>query len=319
MSKRIYYTRLFTIVWMLFFALTSEKSFSQLPQVKVSVDKTDILIGQQILYSVESSMADNTFQISWFSVPDSLGTFVIVSKDKIDTTVANGNIIFKQQLILTNFDSGRQVIPPLSITASDLHSDSSFTIFTDTVPVNVSYSPLDSIQPFHDIKPVIELKNSRPWWFWALIALGIVLLGILIYFIIKRNQKKKVTTLFSSDLSPYEEAMQSFSALEKEGLLSENKIKEFHTRLTDILKRYFSRITNSYKLHLTADEILVEIKNYDVPTDEISKFANSLRMGNAVKFARYLPEYSQNEKAITDTKNMVNTINNQLKKTQSDI
>jgi hypothetical protein len=304
---------------MLFFALTSKTSFSQLPEVKVSVDKTDILIGQQIHYKVESSMADNTFQISWFSVADSFGTFVIVSKDKIDTSVTNGNIIFRQQLILTNFDSGRQVIPPLSITASDLHSDSSFTIFTDTIPVNVSYSPIDSIQPFHDIKPVIELKNSRPWWFWALIALGIVLLGLLIYFIFKRNKKEKETNLFSSDLSPYDEAMQSFSALEKEDLLNKNKIKEFHTRLTDILKRYLSRITNSYKLHLTADEILVEIKNYDVPPDEISKFANSLRMGNAVKFAKYLPERSQNEQSFSDMKNMVNTIHNQVKKTQSDI
>jgi hypothetical protein len=294
---------------------------AQLPSVKVLVDKDNILIGQQIHYRVESSMADNTFRLNWFSIPDSFGTFVIVSKDKIDTSISNGNITFSQQLILTNFDSGRQVIPALGIIASDLNSDSSFTIFTDTIPINVSYSPLDSIEPFHDIKPIIEVKNSWPWWAWALIGLGVILLAAIIILITKRLRKKKDTySIFESKLSPYDEAMKSLTDLEKEDLVNKFKIKEFHTALTDIFKRYLSRVTDSYKLHLTVDEILMELKEYNLLQEEISHFANCLRMGNAVKFAQYVPPAYENSNCFSEVKNVITLINNQVnKKTESDI
>ena len=316
MSKRFNYTGLVYIFLTGFFVFWCLGVTAQLPLVKVSVDKDNILIGQQINYRVESSMADNTFRLSWFSVPDSFSTFVIVSKDKIDTSVSNGNITFSQQFILTNFDSGRQVIPSLGIVASDLDSDSSFTIFTDTIPINVSYSPLDSIEPFHDIKPIIEVKNSWPWWAWALIGFGIILLIVVIILIVKRLRKKKNTTsIFESKLSPYEEAMKSLSDLEKEDL-----IKEFHTALTDIFKRFLSRVTNSYKLHLTVDEILMELKEYNLHPEEISRFANCLRMGNAVKFAQYVPPAYENSNCFSEVKNVITSINNQINKTnESDI
>ena len=81
-------------------------SVAQLPVVKTTVDKNNILIGEQFQYKVETSMPDNTFRLTWFSLPDSFGNFVVVSKNKIDSTVLNGNLIFSQQITLTSFDSG---------------------------------------------------------------------------------------------------------------------------------------------------------------------------------------------------------------------
>lgn len=295
--------------------------FAQLPVIKSSVNKDNILIGQQINYRVETTMPDNTFRLTWFAVPDSFGTFVVVSKNKIDSSVKNGNLVFSQELTLTNFDSGRQIIPPLKLTASTLDQDSTFNIYTDTIPINVSYAPLDSIQPFHDIKTIIEVKNPWPWWVWALIALGILLLTGLIIFLIKQFKKKRETTsFFKSNLSPYEEAMQSLTELEKEKLTDNNKVKEFHTRLTEIFKRYLSRKTDTYKLHLTTDEILIELYELDLPKNEIAIFANCLRMGNAVKFAQYIPPTYENEKCFSEVKNMIISINNQTtKKAESDL
>ena len=125
---------------------------AQLPTVKATLDKDNILIGQQLKYRVETSMPDNTFRLSWFSVPDSFGHFEVITQNKIDSTSSNGNLNFSQVLILTNFDSGRQVIPPLALSVSTLEGDSTFTIFADSLAVNVSYSPADSTLPFHDIK-----------------------------------------------------------------------------------------------------------------------------------------------------------------------
>ncbi|HXS58635.1 MAG TPA: hypothetical protein VN726_21050 [Hanamia sp.] len=298
-----------------------QDAMAQLPTVKASVDKDNILIGQQLKYRVETSMPDNTFRLSWFSVPDSFGHFEVITQDKIDSTSSNGNLNFSQVLTLTNFDSGRQVIPPLALSVSTLEGDSTFTIFTDSLPVNVSYSQADSTLPFHDIKTIVEVKKQWPWWLWTLVGLGVVLLIGWIYFLVKFLKKKKTTnSLFTSKLSPFDEAMQSLIELEKDDLIGDNKIKEYHIKLTGIFKRYLSRKMNVYKLHLTSDELLMELNEFDLPKEQITDFANCLRMGNAVKFAQFIPPSYENEKCLSQTRNMITAINQMFnKKPESDI
>jgi hypothetical protein len=42
-------------------------------------------------------------------------------------------------------------------------------------------------------------------------------------------------------------------------------------------------------------------------------------MGNAVKFAQYIPPTFENEKCFSEIKNIITIINNQPKKTESDL
>lgn len=298
------------VILIVAFLFSFQNSDAQLPTVKTSVDKNNILIGQQINYRVQFSMPDNTYRLAWFSMPDSVGNFNVITRNKIDSSFSNGNLNFSQDIILTSFDSGRQVIPPQTLSVSTLDGDSTFNLFTDSIAINVTYSPTDSIMPFHDIKNIIEVKKSFPWWAWALVALGIIILIIWILFLFKFFKKKKDVKIFESKLSPYDEAMQSLNDLEKEDLLQQNKFKEYHSRLSDIFKRYLSRKTNTYQLHLTTDELLIELKGFDLSKELISNFAGSLRLGNAVKFAQYIPPAYENENSFLQTKEMITAINN---------
>lgn len=302
------------------FLCLTQNIFAQSPSIKTTVDKNSILIGQQINYRVATSMPDNTYRLGWFTMPDSLGNFITITKNKIDSTTLNGNLNFSQDIVITSFDSGLQVIPPLALSVSTLDGDSSFNIYTDSIPVNVTYSPTDSIMPFHDIKTIIEVKKTFPWWIWLLVGLGVVLLIIWILFLLKFFKKKKDTIIFESKLSPYDEAMQLLSELEKENLVQNNKTKEYHFRLTEIFKRYLSRITNRYQMYLTTDELLIELNNFGLSKDLVAGFANSLRMGNAVKFAQYVPPAYENEKCFSQTKEMITAINNIVnKKPENDL
>jgi hypothetical protein len=288
----------------------SKHSIGQSPAVKTSVDKTDILIGQQIHYKVETSMPDNTYRLSWFSVPDSFGNFVPILKEKIDSSYSNGNLNFSQQIIITSFDSGRQVIPPLALAVSTLEGDSTFNIYTDSIPINVEYSPADSTLPFHDIKNIIEVKKTFPWWMWALIAAGVIIIIALVIYFVRKSKKKKDTGIFESKLSPYDEAMQLLDDLQKENLTEKKEFREYHSRLSDIFKRYLSRKTNSYQMHLTTDELLLELNELELSKEKIAAFASCLRMGNAVKFAKYVPPEYENQKCFSETKEMIMNINN---------
>lgn len=306
------------LVFILVFLFSIQNTWAQLPTVKTSVDKNNILIGQQIKFHVETSMPDNTYRLTWFSMPDSFGNFIPIIKDKIDSNFTNGNLNFSQDIILTSFDSGRQVIPPLTLAAATLDGDSTFNLFTDSIAINVTYSPADSILPFHDIKNIIEVKKSFPWWAWALVALGVILLIIWILFLFKFFKKKKQPVLFESKLSPFDEAMKLLDDLQKEKLLEQNQFKQFYSRLTDIFKRYLSRKTNTFQLHLTTDELLMELNEFDLSKELTSNFANCLRMGNAVKFARYIPPTYENEKSFSQTKEMITAINNLFNKKPED-
>ncbi|HEY5371131.1 MAG TPA: hypothetical protein VIJ75_19280 [Hanamia sp.] len=302
--------KLFITTFCICLLVLSQVGFAQSPTISTSVDKNEILIGQQINYRVQTSMPDNTFRLGWLSIPDSIGNFIVVNRSKIDSTTSNGNLNFGQNIILTSFDSGRQVIPSIPLSVSTLDGDSTFNIYTDSVAVNVSYAATDSIMPFHDIKPIIEVKRSFPWWAWVLVGLGVALLLAWVLFLRKFLKKKKETIIFESKLSPYDEAMESLSTLEKENLLQNNEVKEYHVRLTEIFKRYLSRKTNTYQMHLTTDELLMALNELDLSKEQIANFANSLRMGNAVKFAQYIPPAFENENCFSQTKEMITSINN---------
>lgn len=295
--------------------------FAQAPTIKTSVDKNNILIGEQLHYKVSASMPDNTYRLSWLNMPDTIGDFKVVKENKIDSSYANGNLNFSQEITLTSFDSGRHVIPSLVLNVETLQGDSSFNLLTDSIPVNVSFAPMDSTQTFHDIKSIIEVKKQWPWWAWALLALAVAILIFWIRFLIKFFKKKKtVPGFFNAKFSPFDEAMNSLTELEKGQLLQKDEVKEYHTRLTGIFKRYISRKTKTYKMYLASDEILMDINEYGLTKEQISAFANCLRMSNAVKFAKYIPPQSESENCFKQTREIITEINSNLnKKPESDI
>lgn len=288
---------------------------AQTPVIKTSVDKNQILIGQQIKYRVEISFPINKYRLQWFDVPAELNHFTIVAKDKVDSATNQEINTFGETIILTSFDSGRQFIPSMPLRINAIDGEEAFTMFTDSIPINVLHSPLDSIQPFHDIKTIIEVKAGWEWWVWALIIAGVILLTGLIILIVRRLKKKKQhVDLFASKLTPYEEAVQALSALDEEGLLLKHEEKEFHLRLSHIFKRYLSRKLNVNKMHLTTDDLLIELTPMDVQKKSVADLANSLRMGNAVKFAQYIPAASESEKCKNVVKEIITELNTSMDK-----
>jgi len=319
LKKSVYHRSLVILFFLLGSRWSAQNIFAQPPSVKASVDQANILIGGQLHYKVSTSMPDNTYRLSWFNVTDTIGHFQVVKENKIDSTNPNGNIAFSQEITLTCFDSGRQVIPPLVINMETLQGDSSFNLITDSIPIQVSYSPIDSVATFHDIKSIIEVKKEWAWWWWAILGVALISFFFWIRFLIKFLKKKKEPDIFKSKLSPYDEAMQSLQELDKEQLLQNNEVKAYHTRLTDIFKRYISRKTKMYKMHLTSDEMLMELGDFNLSKEQLSAFANCIRMGNAVKFAKFIPSQQESETCLQQVRATITEVNKNLnQKSESD-
>jgi len=293
------------------FVLSVQFISAQSPSLKTAVDKRQILIGEQLQYSVEASFPANAYNIGWFNVPDSFSHFEVVNRGKIDSIESNGILTCRQTLTLTSFDSGINTIPALAINFDPLADDSTIHLFTDSIPINVSFSPLDSTQTFHDIKSIIEVKDEVPWLIWAGAAALIILLVVLVVYLVKYfKRRKKPASVFNSKLSPFDEAMQSLDALQKEQLLYKGDVKQFHTRLIDIFKRYLSRKMQKNILNLTSSEVLLSLNDTLLSKADTFLIAGSLRVTDAVKFAKYFPPTSESESALINTKKVIEQIDN---------
>ena len=304
---------------LLIFLLLFFKVNAQIPSLSTSIDKKEILIGEHLDYKVEASFPANAYKLNWLSIPDSIDHFEMVERPKTDSS-ENGNMLNVKRIIkLTSFDSGVWTIPSFLVNFDPFTGDTAFNLFTDSIQINVSYSPMDSTKTFHDIKTIIEVKDEWPFWMWIAAGLSALLLVGLIYYLVKNLNKKKPQAVFTSKLSPFEEAMQSLDKLQKQQLLAKGEVKQFHSMLSDIFKRYISRKTGSGLFSLTTDEILIRINEINVSKENVVLIANSLRMSDAVKFAKYIPGNPESEAGFLDIKKVIERTDQSIINSKSDI
>ena len=317
--------RMKSVLLFIVLGLSIQFAIAQPPTVTTRVDKKQILIGEQLKYNVEAVFPVNAFRVTWFSVPDSFSHFEVVTRGKLDTVENNGTITCSQTLTLTSFDSGVYAIPALQLTFDPIAGDSAMNVFTDTIPINISYSPLDSTKTFHDIKAIIEVKDEIPWWMWAGgAALLVLVIAGIIYLVKYLRSRKKGEPIFNSNLSPLDEAMQALGTLQNEQILLKGDIKQFHTRLSDIFKRYVSRKMDKNVFNLTSSDILLLFQDTLLSKADTSLIAGALRMSDAVKFAKYYPHKEDSESAWISTRKAIEQVDKiifteQTPATESDI
>ncbi|HMJ46836.1 MAG TPA: hypothetical protein VK498_05870 [Ferruginibacter sp.] len=276
-------------------------------------DRKQILIGERITYEVKINLASSGYQIQLY-IPDSIPHFDILEKNKYDTVDKKGNYSLRQVIVFTSFDSGAWQFPSFPLTISST-GKMSRKFNTDSFLVNVGYSPADSSGQLRDIKPVMDVfVVDNSWIYAALIVLTVLILGWIIYRYLK-NRKKKEKPLFQSSLSPYDEAIKNLKNLQKNYRAEPASIKEFHTGLSDIFKRYYSRKTQRNWLNTTTGDILIKLTEIEVGPAVLSAAAGALRVGDAVKFAKYLPPPDESERSLIQLKEVIDFLekSNQVK------
>jgi len=258
-------------------------------QVQTITDKKDILIGEQFTVKFKAGFPEGTCRVNWPAIPDSIPHFEIINKGKLDSSKENGNTILEQRLLLTSFDSGKWTFPSFLINLDPVKDDTTFSFFTDSLLINVSYSPADTSGQLRDIKPIMGVTVTDYTLYY--VAGGIVLLLLALFFLyryFKKNKKEKPNSPVSK-LSAYEEAMAALKELERSDLQDAPSIKAYHTKLADIFRTYLSRSQQKNLLTKTTGDILVRMNESGMASGHISDLATALRCTDAVKFAKYLP------------------------------
>jgi hypothetical protein len=278
------------IVTILCLVLVSAYSQAQV-SVRSNIDRDNILIGEAISLTVEAYMPLGS-NIVWFN-SDTIPHFDITQKSGVDTSQGIDGRKMAQSFTITSFDSGQQYIPPFEILVD------SQSYYTDSIPVMVSFAPFDSKDDYRDIKDIIEVNIPAlkyvPWAMAAAVILSLALLA----FGWHNRRLKPVHAVKEREtaLSPYEEAMKSLAQLSSHNT-NNGEVKTYYSQMNDILRRYVSRKFSVSTFQKTNEELILEMSVFGIPKDAYISLAQSLRMSDSVKFAKYRPSDEDNRKNL---------------------
>ena len=255
-------------------------------QVQLKVDTTQIRIGEQILYEI-STPSQSKVQFPQLKL-DSLKHLEIVQDFPIDTLK---NRLYKKYL-LTSFDSGQYTIPAQEVFISNQRFlTDSILIQVGTVAVDTTKQGLFPIKPIYKAPP--KTWHEYLYLLWWL--LGILLLIGLIWWLAFRS-KKMIQWKPKVVLTPFDIALNQLKALDEKNLIGQQKIKEYYTELTDIVRNYIEQDVKISAMEITSDELIRILKKTNkykklgISRDQINHLELFLHNADLVKFAKAKPE-----------------------------
>jgi hypothetical protein len=166
--------------------------------------------------------------------------------------------------------------------------------------------PIDKEGNPRDIKTILEVDYFN--WLWVIIGAAILIFLITLFFLIKYLRKNKRQLPALQNQNAFKEAMQ---ALEQLRIANENgqmPVKEYHTKLADVLKVYYSKASRQNVLNKTTEEILTKLKAHELNAETAMQAGEALKTGDATKFAKYHPSFSENELALNYLKTTIEEI-----------
>ncbi len=299
-----------TITYLIFIlAFTAGKLLvAQNAQAYALLDTNAIMIGDQAQLELGLRIPKD-FSFSWPLIGDTLNKNIeVISRGEVDTMFSETQMTISQKFLITSFDSGYFELPSYTFKFA---KDSSIVFDTKSplLHLNVFTPEVDTSKAFKQI----VMPYKEPYTFmeilpWALGALLIVaLIVVIIWFLIRRKNNRPIFAAKPKPLRPAEVvALEKLDELRLAKVWQEGKIKEYHSRLTDIMREYIDRRFNIDAVEMTSDEIAGEIEKA-LDNDEARNKLNAVfQLSDLVKFAKAQPTALENDLSISHCIDFVN-------------
>jgi hypothetical protein len=291
------------VKYYILFLLFTISIFAQ-KQVETKIDVKKNKIGAQFNLTYKTNV--DTLSKVVFPTLKSFGKMEVIRSYVVDTIKHGARYDLIKKYGVTQFDSGKYVIPSLKV----LINNKAFA--TDSILVEVSDVKVDTLkQKLFDIKPIAESEfQLSNFWKYFLILLLILGVGALIYWLIKKYKNKKVEVIEELK-SPIERATILLKNLEKKELWQKGAVKEYYSELTDIARNYIEEAIEIPAMESTTSELIIALraasikKKMTVSTETLENLERVLKQADLVKFAKSIPvdfeiaeDKSKIEKAI---------------------
>ena len=150
-----------------------------------------------------------------------------------------------------------------------------------------------------DIKPIIEEPIIWTDYIPELSIVALLLLTALVWFIASRiKTKKELPPPPPIIIPPHEIAFGKLKELKDAKLWQQGQVKEFHSKLTYIIREYLEGRYGVNALEQTTPEILEQLKNEAFDPELTAKMTTLLQTADLVKFAKAEPPADYHDSAL---------------------
>ena len=263
--------------------------------VESALDTTIATIGDRIhLVILLQYPPESRFELP--KVEKRLGEWEVIDRQLSNPRKIKGGFQKTWELELTVFDTGKVIVPELEIRAYSSEDTSRALLFeTDEQIVDViSVLPPGTTEP-KDIKPPFPIRAIIPWNYiiFILLILIIIVSGVITY---RRWKQKQSSIPLDEDYleAPHLVAFRKLNELRERQSRSEDEIRFFYFRMSEIVREYLERRYFIKALEMTTREILEAFRTLDMHESIVLDYSKLFGSLDLVKFAKQIPEASEN-------------------------
>ncbi len=272
----------------------------------VNLSKDSVLIGDTLSMFINASAPANTLLVLP-QLKDTVSESIeILDRKDIDTLKSHEELQLRQQYKLIAFDSGYYRIPPLPVIYGNDVKD---TVWTGEKFLAVNTIQVDTSKAFFDIKPPMDapytFREFLPYILWGLLGLAVI---IALYLYWRTREKREAPPPPPApEIPAHVTALQKLEALRTEKLWQKGNVKEYHSRVTEIVREYIEKRFDIRALEQTSTEIMGSMRHSGLFSgDLLEKMQHILSVGDLAKFAKIQPSPDDNEKSLDYALEFVN-------------
>jgi len=298
------------LILVLLFGVSAQQLKAQVT-VSVKMDTVRLLIGDQTKLRMEAVFPASALVGFPIFADTIIKNLEIVNIANPDTVKENGNLKVTQEYTVTSFDAGTYEVPPMNFTVGFPKSGRLDTLLSVPVYFIVMTMPLDTItrNAIADIKKPIEAPLTMAE-VWPYVGYGLAVLVILFlaYFLYMKFARKK--PIFEKREIPKEPAhiiaLRSLDALNEEKVWQRGELKEYYSRLTEVVRRYIEDRFQIPAMESTSDDIIDAFRSGGLLTNELKNdLFDTLVRADFVKFAKATTLADENEESMKFAYNFV--------------
>lgn len=266
------------------------------------LDTAVVRVGERMVLTLRMEAVPG---VQWPVVADTLNRHVeVVRAGAVDTITADEVTTLRQRIAITSFDTGHWAIPPFRFQLGTT------TVETKPLLVEVRAMPVDTtgtLRPIHGIidPPVSAawlLRHYGPW-----VAGVAVLAGLLVLLItyLRRRKPAVVQAPVAVEEPLHVRTLAALRAVEGEHLWQVGRHKEYHARITDLLRAYIEGRYQVPALERTTAELMQELSTSAMPLEQQRALHGMLSLADMVKFAKLNPAPTEHEAMLRNAIRLV--------------
>lgn len=295
-----------TLLLVILLLVLADPALSQVTSATASTGKTNYLVGDYIHYKIALTYRKGT-TVYPPMIQDSLKNVSLLETEKPSESEKNGVVNATFVYVLSGYDSAGVKIPPIPVLYRSPGDTALQTASTNPVGFTVSTVKVNMQEGIKDVKAPIKIPLNLIWLLaWIIVALLVVAIAYYLYRRYKKRRAAAASVKPVVKVLPHETALKALKDLEAQQLWQRGLIKEYHSAITEIIRRYFEKRFAMPAMELPTSEamVLLEKRSETEPIRDLTY--NFLSNADMVKFAKFTPMNSVNEEMMKQAYEIVN-------------